>query len=233
MHFDTGRVVSYKMSMKRGVFLVRDEHEVALVTQARVSRYWRHDLDADRRTRDEYRRTEGIPRLKRCVDVQRKLSGRVLPVADPTYRISLGEGFTPLIQATRLGTKLGLAQLYVKDEGLNPTGSFKARGLCMALSRARELGVQEVVIPSAGNAAGAMSAYAAAAGMKAHVFMPQDVPMPFQLECKAFGAPLIGCTDDDHCGSLDALLSGELFDLIVNDVTVLKADDKSASRSCL
>ena len=114
----------------------------------------------------------------------------VLPVADPAYRISLGEGFTPVIHATRLGKKLGLSQLYVKDEGLNPTGSFKARGLCMAVSRASELGVQEVVIPSAGNAAGAMSAYAAAAGMKAHVFMPQDVPMPFQLECAAFGAQI-------------------------------------------
>jgi len=114
----------------------------------------------------------------------------VLPVADPAHRISLGEGFTPLIHAKRLGTKLGLAQLYVKDEGLNPTGSFKARGLCMAVSRASELGVQEVVIPSAGNAAGAMSAYAAAARMKAHVFMPQDVPMPFQLECRAFGAQI-------------------------------------------
>lgn len=112
----------------------------------------------------------------------------VLPVADFEHRVSLGEGFTPLIAATRLGQQLGLANLFIKDESLNPTGSFKARGLCMAVSRARELGVREVVIPSAGNAAGAMSAYAAAAGMTAHVFMPTDVPMPFRLECQAFGA---------------------------------------------
>jgi threonine synthase len=114
--------------------------------------------------------------------------GEVLPVVDPQYRVSLGEGFTPLIHAKTLGGSLDMPNLYIKDEGLNPTGSFKARGLCMAVSRARELGVTEVVIPSAGNAAGAMSAYAAAAGMGAHVFMPRDVPMPFQLECSVFGA---------------------------------------------
>ena len=111
-----------------------------------------------------------------------------LPVRDPQYALSLGEGYTPLVHATRLGEALGMDQLYVKDESLNPTGSFKARGLCMAVSRAHELGVREVVIPSAGNAAGAMSAYAAAAGMTSHVFMPVDVPLPFRLECEAFGA---------------------------------------------
>jgi len=112
----------------------------------------------------------------------------VLPIRDPHYAISLGEGGTPLVAAKNLGEALGLRSLYVKDESLNPTGSFKARGLCMAISRAWELGVQQVVIPSAGNAAGAMSAYAAAAGMRAHVFMPTDVPLPFRLECQAFGA---------------------------------------------
>lgn len=112
----------------------------------------------------------------------------VLPVRDKQHEVSLGEGFTPLIHARRLGDAIGLRDLYVKDESLNPTGSFKARGLCMAISRAHELGVREVVIPSAGNAAGAMSAYAAAAGMRAHVFMPVDVPLPFRLECEAFGA---------------------------------------------
>ena len=111
--------------------------------------------------------------------------GALLPVED---RLSLGEGFTPLLHATRLGEELGLPHLYIKDEGINPTGSFKARGLAMAIGRARELGIQEVVIPSAGNAAGAMTAYAAAAGMGAHVFMPSDVPMPFRLECSAMGA---------------------------------------------
>jgi threonine synthase len=112
----------------------------------------------------------------------------VLPVRDEENAISLGEGYTPLLRAERLGRKLKMRNLFIKDEGLNPTGSFKARGLCMAVSRAKELGVSEVVIPSAGNAAGAMAAYAAKAGMKAHVFMPQDVPLPFRLECEAYRA---------------------------------------------
>jgi len=112
----------------------------------------------------------------------------LLPVMNPKFRITLGEGFTPLLPAPRLGEQIGVSNLFIKDEGLNPTGSFKARGLCMAVSRAQELGVKELVIPSAGNAAGAMSAYAAAAGMSAFVFMPKDVPMPFRLECEAFGA---------------------------------------------
>ena len=112
----------------------------------------------------------------------------VLPIRDGSKAIKLGEGYTPLLHAKRLGNENGMSQLYIKEEGVNPTGSFKARGLCMAISRAWELGVQEVVIPSAGNAAGAMSAYAARAGMKAHVFMPVDVPLPFRQECQALGA---------------------------------------------
>ena len=112
----------------------------------------------------------------------------LLPVQDERYVVSLGEGFTPLLHAKRLGEELGLPHLYIKDESLNPTGSFKARGLATAISRAWELGVREVVIPSAGNAAGAMAAYAARAGMGAHVFMPSDVPAPFRLECLALGA---------------------------------------------
>lgn len=112
----------------------------------------------------------------------------VLPVREASAAISLGEGYTPLLHAPRLGAELGLRSLYIKDEAVNPTGSFKARGLCLAISRAWELGVREVVIPSAGNAAGAMAAYAARAGMKAHVFMPVDVPLPFRQECHALGA---------------------------------------------
>lgn len=112
----------------------------------------------------------------------------VLPVHDPDKAIKLGEGYTPLLHARRLGEALNLPQLYIKEEGVNPTGSFKARGLCLAVSRAWELGVQELVIPSAGNAAGAMAAYAARAGIAAHVFMPVDVPLPFRHECEAYGA---------------------------------------------
>jgi threonine synthase len=88
----------------------------------------------------------------------------LLPVCDPRHILSLGEGWTPLVHAARLGQAVDLSSLYIKDEGLNPTASFKARGLAVALSRACELGVGAVSIPSAGNAAGAMSAYAALAG---------------------------------------------------------------------
>jgi threonine synthase len=112
----------------------------------------------------------------------------LLPVEDDQHLVSLGEGFTPLLPARRLGERLGMPNLWVKDEGVNPTGSFKARGLAMAVSRAWELGARELVIPSAGNAAGAMAAYAARAGLGAHVFMPVDVPLPFRHECEAYGA---------------------------------------------
>ncbi len=112
----------------------------------------------------------------------------VLPVRDLKFRLSLGEGGTPLFPAARLGRKLDFPHLYIKDEGLNPTTSFKARGLSVAVSRAYELGVRAVSIPSAGNAAGAMSAYAALAGIESHVFMPKDVPHGFIAECRALGA---------------------------------------------
>lgn len=114
--------------------------------------------------------------------------GEILPIRDSRFQLRLGEGFTPMLHAARLGEELGFEGLFIKDEGLNPTGSFKARGLCLAVSRAFELGVSEVSIPSAGNAAGAMSAYASLAGMKSHVFMPRDVPRPFISECRALGA---------------------------------------------
>jgi threonine synthase len=95
---------------------------------------------------------------------------------------------TPLIRAKRLGAAVGAGDLWIKDEGLNPTGSFKARGLSCAISMLVELGIDKVAIPSAGNAASAMAAYAAAAGMEAYIFMPKDVPQSNYIECKAFGA---------------------------------------------
>jgi threonine synthase len=112
----------------------------------------------------------------------------VLPVSKPAAITSLGEGMTPLIQTKRLGARLGARDLWVKDEGINPTGSFKARGLSCAISMCVELGVTKVAIPSAGNAAGAMAAYAAAAGIEAHIFMPRDVPQSNFIECCATGA---------------------------------------------
>jgi len=112
----------------------------------------------------------------------------LLPVRDSRYVLTLGEGFTPLVSAARLAREADAENLFIKDEGNNPTGSFKARGLAVAVSRAYELGAQSLSIPSAGNAACAMSAYAALAGLDAHVYMPKDVPQPFIAECRALGA---------------------------------------------
>jgi threonine synthase len=106
----------------------------------------------------------------------------VLPVHQSI--VSLGEGMTPLLKTSRMG----LPDLWIKDEGLNPTGSFKARGLSCAISMCKELGISKVAIPSAGNAASALAAYAAAASIEAHIFMPKDVPEANFIECKAFGA---------------------------------------------
>jgi threonine synthase len=111
----------------------------------------------------------------------------LLPPSDE-FIVSLGEGWTPLIRSRRLGARLGADSLWIKDEGVNPTGSFKARGLSCAISMCAELGIRKVSIPSAGNAAGALAAYAAAAGIEAHIFMPRDVPQSNYLECKAYGA---------------------------------------------
>jgi threonine synthase len=112
----------------------------------------------------------------------------VLPVENDENIVSFGEGFTPLLHASRLGSQIGLSQLYIKDEGQNPTQSFKARGMTAAVSMAKELGVKKLAVPSAGNAAGALSAYAARAGMEAHIFMPKDTPRANVIECEQTGA---------------------------------------------
>ncbi|HUI41101.1 MAG TPA: threonine synthase [Terriglobia bacterium] len=112
----------------------------------------------------------------------------VLPVRDEASIVCLGEGFTPLLHARRLGEKLGMPNLYLKDEGVNPTGSFKARGQALAISMARELGLRKVAVPSAGNAGGAMAAYAARAGLAALVYMPEGTPIVNRLECNILGA---------------------------------------------
>jgi threonine synthase len=109
----------------------------------------------------------------------------VLPAREA---VSLGEGMTPAIHARRLGAGMGLDALYVKDEGLNPTGSFKARGLSAAVTRAKELGAKALAIPTAGNAGGALAAYAAAAGIPCVIVMPSDTPSANMMECEAFGA---------------------------------------------
>ncbi len=112
----------------------------------------------------------------------------MMPVEDPANIVSLGEGGTPLLSAGRLGGPAGFSDLWIKDEGGNPTGSFKARGLSAAVSRAKELGRTKIALPTAGNAGGAAAAYAAKAGMECHVFMPEDTPPLFKIECERYGA---------------------------------------------
>lgn len=113
----------------------------------------------------------------------------VLPVVDDRNIVSFGEGWTPLLSAERLAAALPIKlDLRIKDEGQNPTQSFKARGMTAAISMAKELGVKKAAVPSAGNAAGAMAAYAARAGMEAHIFMPSDTPRANIIECRQTGA---------------------------------------------
>src|SRR6516225_7774382 len=114
---------------------------------------------------------------------------QVLPDAEP---VSLGEGFTPMLKSREY------PNVYIKDEGLNPTGSFKARGLSAAMTMIRHYGIKKVAIPSAGNAAGALAAYAAKAGVEAHIFMPKDVPMANRVESQFYGA---------HVTLVDGLIS--------------------------
>ena len=112
----------------------------------------------------------------------------VLPVEQDENIVSLGEGWTPLLPAKRLGKKLGLSQLFIKDESQNPTQSFKARGMATAVSMAKELGANKLAVPSAGNAAGALAAYAAQAGLECFIFMPRDTPRANIVECEQTGA---------------------------------------------
>jgi len=143
----------------------------------------RYDLDKVRRTLslDEAgRRQRGIWRW-----------AELLPLLDAKHRTTLGEGDTPLVPAPRLGGAIGLRNVSIKDESGNPTGSFKARGLAVAVSKAIELGVREFVIPTAGNAGGALAAYATRANVSAHVYMPSDAPPANQHEVRAFGAELV------------------------------------------
>ncbi len=140
----------------------------------------RYDLDAVRASvdRDALR--------QRPADMWRHRE--LLPLADQGHRISLGETMTPLLHAPRLGGHLGLTDLRIKDELRLPTGSFKARGMAMAVSMAHELGIRRVAAPTAGNAGGALAAYAARAGMDAWVFMPADTPMVNRYETALYGA---------------------------------------------
>ena len=143
----------------------------------------RYDLREARRNvdRDEItRRKKGMWRWR-----------ELLPVLHEENQIFLGEGDTPLLSLPHIERELGLSNLYLKDESSNPTGSFKARGLAAAVSKAKELGVEKVIIPTAGNAGGAMAAYAARAGLKAYIFMPKDTPFANIEESRMAGAEVV------------------------------------------
>ena len=144
----------------------------------------------------------------------------LLPVERDENVVSLGEGMTPMLRCERLGAALGLNDLWVKDESQLPTGSFKSRGLAMAVSRAKELGVTRLAIPTAGNAGGALAAYAARAGVEAWVFMPADTPIVNQVEAGYYGARAFlidGLIDD--CG---AVVRDGAIDMGWFDVSTLK-----------
>ena len=142
----------------------------------------RYDLGEIRKQvdRDEIRKRQG--RMWRWHEL--------LPVEDPQNFVYLGEGDTALLHVPNLGKELGLSNLFVKDESSNPTGSFKARGLAAAVSKAKELGIKKVIIPTAGNAGGAMAAYAARAGIQAMIFMPKDTPRANIEESRIAGAEI-------------------------------------------
>ncbi len=143
--------------------------------------YARYDLSAIKRSFSSARLAGRLPTMWRY--------DAVLPGADP---VSLGEGFTPMLPSREY------PNVFIKDEGLNPTGSFKARGLSACVTMARHFGLKKLAIPSAGNAAGALAAYAAAAGLEAHIFMPKDVPAANRIECDYYGA---------HVTLVDGLIS--------------------------
>ena len=152
-----------------------------------------------------------LARLKREVD-RNAVEGRnagmwrfseLLPVLEPENVITLGEGDTPLLKANQLARSLGMNNLYIKEEGLNPTGSFKARGLGAAISKASELGEKRFILPSAGNAAGAAAAYGARGGLEVAVCMPKDAPEANLKECVALGSDLN--LVDGHIGDAGSL----------------------------
>lgn len=139
-----------------------------------------------------------------------------LPINDEKNIVSLGEGGTPLFKANKLNTAIGIEELYWKDEGGNPTGSFKARGMSAAISKAKELGIKKVAIPTAGNAGVALAAYGARAGIHVHVYMPRETPDQHKREVRYYGAKLTEIDGNiGDCGKLVAELTakGEWFNV--------------------
>ncbi len=115
----------------------------------------------------------------------------VLPLPPNVEPVTLGEGWTPLLRSARFGGEMGVSNLWIKDEAQNPTQSFKARGMAVAVSMAKHLGATKLAVPTAGNAGGALAAYAARAGLEAHIFMPRDTPRANIIECRELGADVV------------------------------------------
>ncbi len=160
----------------------------------------RYDLERARRELDRDRLARGPQSLWRYA--------ALLPLRDMRHLVTLGEGMTPLLETPRLAARLGCRRALVKDESANPTGTFKARGMAAAVSMANELGVKKFGAPSAGNAASALAAYAARAGLEANLYMPRDVPRANVVECRAMGANV--CLIDgliSDCGRIVAARS--------------------------
>lgn len=186
----------------------RYDHKLVqtVCTQCGKSLLARYDLDAVSKalSPDTLREREGtLWRYK-----------ELLPVLDEKHVISLGEGFTPIRSLNRYSARFGLSDLRLKDESCNATGSFKARGLSVAVSKARELGITEACIPTAGNAGSALAAYGAACGMKSHIYMPEDTPRINIDECLAYGADvhLVSGTISDAAKQMNAE-KGSWFDM--------------------
>jgi threonine synthase len=164
--------------------LCQQRHEASqvqnLCTSCQRPLWVRYDLDAIRKKFTMRTLFGRPPTLWRYLEM--------LPVRDPSNIVSLTETITPILETNRLAAQFGVEHLYVKDESRLPTGSFKSRGMAMAISKAKEFGITQVAVPTAGNAGGALAAYAARAGMEAYVFMPEDTPTINQKECYLAGA---------------------------------------------
>ncbi|HKB89871.1 MAG TPA: threonine synthase [Opitutaceae bacterium] len=160
------------------------EHDASvpqnLCTNCAKPLFPRYDLKAAARTLTKASLPGRVKSLWRYLEV--------LPVKTEADIVTLGEGWTPLLDAPHLAAKHGLRSLFIKDESLNPTASFKARGMAAAVAMAKQFGLKKLAVPSAGNAAGALAAYAARAGLEAHIFMPRDTPKANIIECEQMGA---------------------------------------------
>ena len=177
-----------------------------------VSACCQQPLVADYGLRKPLSRAEGID----LADSSMWRYGALLPLLDEANKVTLGEGLTPLLTLPRLAAHYGLSNLTLKDEGQNPTGSFKARGLSMAISKAKELGVTGCIIPTAGNAGVAMAAYCARGGLAATVVMPRHTPEAFKEECYWYGAQVElvdGLINDCAARVRQLNAGGELLDI--------------------